>query len=247
MDSETLTKIGLTKNESIVYLSLLKSGDTTAGNILKNSGLNSGKIYDILEALKIKGLISESIIQNVRHFSPSSPKKLLDYISAKEKQIKHEKDLVNELMPHLNDLKSEDISVKAITYIGLEGMKTAIEELIDSTNPGEEILTMGVTGEKDERINNFWRTFFIPKIKEKKLVQKIIFSKENTEYLKDIKKFSNVRKSSLSNMTPIAIYGSDKVIISNYDAPITNIVIHSEKIAKSFIELFNNLWKLAKS
>lgn len=247
MDTEILTKIGLTKNESIVYLSLMKKGISKAGDILKNSGLNSGKIYDILESLKQKGLVSESIIQNVRNFSPCSPKRLLDFLETKEQEIKQEKELVKNLIPKLNNFNIKDISVKAMTYIGIEGMKTAIQELVDSTKSGEEILTMGVTGKKDERINDFWETYFIPKIKEKRLNQKIIFSQENTQYLKNIKKSAQVRLAPLSSMVPIAVYGRDKVIISNYDEPITNIVIHSEKIAKSFIELFYSVWKTAKS
>ena len=52
MERRYLEKIGLTKNESIVYTTLLKLGISKTGEILKKSGLNSGKIYEILESLK---------------------------------------------------------------------------------------------------------------------------------------------------------------------------------------------------
>ena len=49
MKLELLEKIGLTRNESLVYITLLKLGTSKTGNILKQSNLNSGKIYEILE------------------------------------------------------------------------------------------------------------------------------------------------------------------------------------------------------
>src|SRR3990167_9727851 len=79
METETLEKIGLTKNESIVYLTLVKSGTIKTAKILKKSGLNSGRIYDTLESLKHKGLISESNINGVKHFTASPPNQLKEF------------------------------------------------------------------------------------------------------------------------------------------------------------------------
>lgn len=249
IETEKLTKIGLTINESKVYLSLIELGTSKAGEILKRSGLNSGKIYEILNSLKNKGLISESIINNVKFFTCASPKKLYDYVERKEEEIRNERKIIDELIPKINNSHIQETSNKAVTYTGIEGMKTAIAELLDATKSGEEILTMGITGQKAEKINEFWQTFFIPKIIDKRIKQKIIFSEEeNTDYLKNLKKAksSEIRIAPIKSMVPIAIYGKNKVIISNYDEPITNIVVYNEKIAKSFIELFNQLWKLAK-
>src|SRR3989344_5827677 len=83
METETLEKIGLTKNESIVYLTLVKSGTIKTAKILKKSGLNSGRIYDTLESLKHKGLISESNINGVKHFTASPPNQLKEYFQQK--------------------------------------------------------------------------------------------------------------------------------------------------------------------
>ena len=90
MNTDNLQKIGLTKNESIVYLALLKLGTTKTGEILKFSNLNSGKIYEILESLKIKGLASESSINNIKHYTAAPSKKLLYYINQKKKELQKE-------------------------------------------------------------------------------------------------------------------------------------------------------------
>jgi len=73
IEPETLENVGLTKNESIVYLTLLRIGTAKTGEILNKSHLNSGKIYEILESLKEEGLVSESIINNIRHFTAAPP------------------------------------------------------------------------------------------------------------------------------------------------------------------------------
>ena len=66
MDTQYLERIGLTRNESIIYTSMLKTGTSTTGKILNASGINSGKIYEILEGLKNKGLVSGTI--KINHF-----------------------------------------------------------------------------------------------------------------------------------------------------------------------------------
>ena len=47
MDEKILEQIGLTKGESIVYLTLLKIGETTTGKIIEQAQISSGKIYEI--------------------------------------------------------------------------------------------------------------------------------------------------------------------------------------------------------
>ena len=84
MDTKPLEKIGLTRNESLVYLTLLRLGVSRTGEILKKSQLNSGKIYEILESLKVKGLASESVINNVKHFAAAPPKQILEYVESKK-------------------------------------------------------------------------------------------------------------------------------------------------------------------
>ena len=58
MINQILQEIGLTRNEIKVYTSLLDLGESKTGEILKKSGLNSGKIYEILDSLQKKGLVS---------------------------------------------------------------------------------------------------------------------------------------------------------------------------------------------
>src|SRR3989344_52827 len=62
MHGELLRACGLTQNESLVYLSLLKVGNATSSKIIKEANISGGKIYETLEKLIQKGLV-KSIIE----------------------------------------------------------------------------------------------------------------------------------------------------------------------------------------
>ena len=58
MNEQLLEDIGLTKGEIKVYLTLLKLRETTTGKIIEEAQISSGKIYEILDKLIKKGLVS---------------------------------------------------------------------------------------------------------------------------------------------------------------------------------------------
>ena len=63
-----LKKIGLTDYESRIYLALLDIGEGTSGDVIKKAEIHTGKIYEILESLKNKGLISEITKNNIKQY-----------------------------------------------------------------------------------------------------------------------------------------------------------------------------------
>jgi len=248
MDIETLQTVGLTKNESIVYLALLKLGTSKVGNILHASNLNSGKIYEILDGLEKKGLVSESIINNVRHFTASSPKQLLDYLEQKKQGIEKEENLIKKSLPELEKLRETTVKEPmAVTYFGLRGLKTAVDEAFKSIGKSDEILAMGVTKFKDEKINEFWKNWSPKRIK-KKIIAKHIFS-EKSDYFQAFKNMKYTEAKVLKGITPVTvdIFGEDKVLILNYKKSISCILIHDKNTVTSFRQFFHQLWRLAKN
>src|SRR3989338_39950 len=103
-----LEQLGLTKNQSAVYLALLKLGSTTAQSIIKESGLHRSRVYDSLERLEDLGLVSFVVKDFKKYFQAANPEKLLDYIDEK-------KEIVNQILPELKKLegmKKEEIKKK---------------------------------------------------------------------------------------------------------------------------------------
>lgn len=247
MELESLQKLGLTRNESKVYLSLLKIGTSRTGDILKTAGINSGKIYEILESLKEKGLVSESIINKRRYFTSAPPYQILDFLEKKKEEIIKEEKKIKSILPSLEKIRVESVKeTKAATYKGFRGIKTAADEALDSMKNSEEILSMGVTEKKDNKYNNFWIGWTERRV-SKKIVAKHIFS-EKGDYYNSFKKIKFTEAKILSGLTPVTIdiFGEDKVLILNYDEPASCTMIYDKNTATSFRNFFYQLWKIAR-
>lgn len=246
MEPETLQKVGLTQNEGKIYLALLKLGTSKAGEILKESNINSGKIYDILENLKKKGLISESVINNVKLYTASPPSEILDYIKRKKDELEQEEKIFKSSLKELEQLRNTKTKdVKTITYIGFRGLKTAVNEVTKTLKPKDIVLTMGNTSTKDKALNDFFIDWSY-KVMAKKIHMKLLYSDKGIQY-QEAKKLKNVEARAFEGLTPVTvgIYGEDKIIIYNWE-PLTAILIYSKGVAESFKNFFYQLWKQAK-
>src|SRR3990167_2994588 len=96
MNTEILTKIGLTQRESDAYLALLKLKEALASEISKKTKESRSHLYDTLKSLIEKGLVSYVIKNGKKYFRPAPPEKLLDYIQEKQK-------LIEESLPELHE------------------------------------------------------------------------------------------------------------------------------------------------
>ena len=138
MDTKPLENIGLTKGETKVYLALLKLGQTTAGPIVDEAKITRSKIYDILERLKNKGLVSYITKESTKYFSAADPNSILNYLEDKEKEVHDEKESIKHILPEL--LLQQTISEKkkiAEIFIGIRGMQNAFNVLINEFTPKE--------------------------------------------------------------------------------------------------------------
>lgn len=91
------TEIGLTKNESKVYKTVVKFGKSGAMTISKESGVSYSRIYDILASLEHKGLV-KVIPGKGKKFIPGNPDIL-------KKLIKERKNSLNEIEEEVDNLK----------------------------------------------------------------------------------------------------------------------------------------------
>src|SRR3989344_4799497 len=134
MQKESLINLGLTDGESKVYLALLKLGSSTVGPIAKEAKVAYSNIYDILERLLEKGLISFILKEKTKHFQAVPPSRLNEFIEKKEEKLQDEKLSLKSLIPELEKLQNPKSRQEAEIFIGIKGIKTAYERLIESYN-----------------------------------------------------------------------------------------------------------------
>lgn len=143
MNTEILEKIGFTKGEIKVYFAMLELGNTTSGPIIIKSNVSRSKVYEILERLKEKGIVSESIRENTKYFQAASPERILEVIEEKEKILSKQKEEFKKVLPSLiQKQRYAEQKQEVKVYSGFEGVKTYYNEILKQLEKGDEYLAM---------------------------------------------------------------------------------------------------------
>lgn len=241
-----LGQIGLNKSEIKVYLALLKIGASTSGPIISESGTANSKVYEVLEKLIQKGLVSHFIKENVKYYKATNPKMLLDYLEEKKLEIEKEKEKINKLLPSLMAFsKEKEEDKEAVIFSGHRGVKTAFINLVDELNKGDEVHIMGVYDFGEEFLH---LALYFQKIRSnKKIRAKFLINHEAKDIAKKFKKYPPVEIKFLPKgvFTPaIFLIYKDKVIIS-LAKEMTLFVLKSKSAKEAFDSYFSLLWKTA--
>jgi sugar-specific transcriptional regulator TrmB len=246
METKQLEDLGLTKNEASLYLFLLKIGETTTGKMIKETGIANSRVYESLNSLISKGLVSYNVQRDGKHFKAEDPKKFLELEEQRKKKI-------NEFLPDLIKLKeSEQKETNTAVYEGFEGFKTAFKKIIEDCPKEETIHILGFSEptEKKESLRLFLSNMNL-KSQQKKQKLKILLDSSVKETLgKDREKEKNteVKYMPKGYISPSAIdiFG-DYVYIFLWEEKPFVFMIKNKRIAESFKQYFNFLWKIAKS
>ncbi len=245
METSALKELGLTDNEIAIYLFLLKSGETTTGSIIKETGIVNSRVYESLNSLVEKGLVSYNIQKNGKHFQATNPKILLEQEEERKNKLKS---LIPELVSMANLQESE---TKTAVYEGYEGFKTAFRKIIEDCPKGGEIAILGFSEQqyKTESLRLFLANMNL-KSAAKKQTLKIILDDSVKDTLgkdREQEKFTEVKYMPRGYISPGAVdIFEDYVYLFLWEEKPFVFMIKNKKIAESFKQYFTFLWRLAK-
>ncbi|MCK5022962.1 MAG: hypothetical protein KAS04_02205 [Candidatus Aenigmarchaeota archaeon] len=236
VEREILESMGLTDNEAKVYLTLLETGSTTAGVIVKKTNLHRSTTYEIIRRMIETGTINYVIKKGIRYFEATDPEKFLDVMKEREENFKR-------ILPMLKMKKDiAKIKQEAHVYEGAKGVKNVLEDVLKTLKKGDEYLIFGAGNPiplEDHLSNNFE-----PRRIRKGIQMKIIFS-EGTGLIEHYKKIKLTKVKVLpeSYVTPseVEIFGDKTAIILWGEKPMA-FVIENKEVADSFRKYFNLLW-----
>jgi len=236
MNKDDLVKLGLSVNESLVYLVLLDIGKAKAGLISKKSQINRTTTYDSLSKLIDRGLVSYSMETNKKLFSPSSPSKLLENIKDQEFMLK-------EILP---ELESKFFSIKNKESSNIYEGKKGIKYILNDVLKHKEYYTFGSSGKFLEIMSHDF-LLFQKKKKELKVKGRVILpiSEKDSETVKMSFTLFKFIPNEYSSLSSTIIYGNNIAIIVWSQKPIAT-VITSDQVSKSYKNYFEVLWKIAK-
>ena len=245
MNIKILEDIGLTKSEIKVYVALLGLGSSATGKIIDKSKVSSSKIYEILDRLIQKGLVSFIIKSGVKYFEAAPPERIIDYMEEKEKKFDKQKQELKSIIPKL-ELKRRLSKYKseATIFKGIEGAKTAFDDILKTMKKGEEYYVIGAT-EPSQVFSRFIRHYHIRRSK-KGIKVKLLFSEQGKRWAKNIRDipFTKIRfaQSQLLSSSFVLIYKNKTLITVSTKEDITLFRIESKEVANSFRSQFELLW-----
>lgn len=246
--NDLLREIGLTNYEARVYLALLDIGKSTSGEILKKAELRTGKIYEILYSLRNKGFISEITENNVKRFSPADISRVYTYLDKKKEIISNYERSLKDILPSiLERAKNSKEEIKIEIFTGFEGYKTASLKEISRYENGEILYVLGVLPENKypKLVDSYYRETIQPKRLLNRIIVKKIFAEEARDAKAYIEKGSKVKYIAYNSPITINVI-DDLTILEIFSSEIIMISIESKEISKSFINQFENIWKVAK-
>lgn len=235
INPEKLREIGLSDSEAKTYLTLLKLGEATVAEISQSSGLHRTNIYDSLEKLKEKGLVSYLSKENKQFFRAADPENILNYLKERESSI-------SKLIPELKEVQSKiDEKVIVEVFKGEQGLKSALKDILSKK---EEVVGYSIAGQLRKYLPEFAKYYFREQDKHK-IIHRFIYTSGTRQPPSRFYQIKFLPKEFSS--TTINLSYDDKILNLIFQPEMVAIRIKSKHIAEDFKKHFELLWKTAKS
>ena len=240
---KVLSKLGFSPSEIKAYIYLQKTGSSYANEISSRTQLNRTNVYEALERLLAKGVISFIVKNNVKWFEAKSPDALYSLISIQEEELEKKKKEVLQTIKELKEIERKDKqTLEANVFVGKKGLRMIFEEILEEKEP---IALLAAELQFERTFRPYFELWHKRRIKNK-IQQRSLFSLKFKNYLKK-REFLDYRfvEDKYTNPTTTIIYGNICLLIQWGEEPLA-IKIKNKDIVKSHLNYFNLLWKVAK-
>jgi sugar-specific transcriptional regulator TrmB len=240
---DELKKFGLTENEAKVYLALVELGEGTATPIKNKTDLHTSRVYEALNSLIEKGLVSYFMKNNIKQFKAQNPDVMFDILDDKREQLLN-------IIPQIKALQTKEQSNYSISlYEGYKAFKQLYDHLLFKLTPKDEILVLGAQQESKHFLGfTFFKQYTLRRI-QKKVKVRLLF---NHDALETAKTYSNMAYTKVKVLPPGVVFPTamdiypDKVSILLLKEKPLVFHIDCKDVADSYKSYFEFLWGSAK-
>ncbi len=236
--SKILEEIGLSKNESKIYSFLLSSGTSSAGEIIDRTKTHRRNTYDALSRLIDKGLVSETVQENKRHYEATNPEYLVSLLQEKV-------DVAQQELPSLMSMYGRSKSRQQVkVFQGVSGMRACWEDMVRNA---DYLYLLGGTGLQYEYLK-FYTPKWVNALNNKKIDVKVLWNSDAKHldyFLKEWDTKSKKLPSNFITKTQIFLYSNKSAIIIWSKEPLA-ILIESTEINEGFRKYFQFLWRISR-
>lgn len=241
---EVLTNVGLTKNESKVYVALTEIGSTTITKIADKSKVHRVNVYDAVKKLQKRGLINTITKDEKIFYQASDPDMLLNIL--KEKEV-----ALQSIIPQLQ-LNQELATTKSdvMLFEGVAALRNIFNSFLEK---GVERLTMGVPKNAAEKVGTEFLNAYHKRRAEMKIKMRHIYNRgadERSKFLTSNNLLTEVRFLPRENDSPVAtdICGDEVLftMLGDENQKPIMILIRNKTMADAYRNYFELLWNIAK-
>lgn len=242
---KTLTRIGLSERQSIVYVALLELGEARMAAIAKRAKLKRPSVYLLIDELDLLGLVSVITKGKKKIYSATHPRRIAELLRSRE----HEFD---ELLPFLvAQYGSLSKKPKMQMFEGTGSVLNAYREVFREDAHGHEVLWLGDIGAIQKKFPRLAREYNnLLRNSPRVLVRELTYGEQSKTWVqeqtrKKLKKNYRVKHLDTSDIsfgtTDQCIIG-DKVILFSLSEEVFMLTIENKEIAKTYRGMFDLLW-----
>ncbi len=237
-DYTILEHFGLGKNEIKVYIRLHAIGPSSPGSIAEKLDIHRPNVYDALDKLVAKGLVTYIFIEGKKLFQASDPDNLLCMLQDKESELKK---LIANLKAH-NALAAQ--KTKAELFEGMQGIKAMTD---DQLAEEATVYSFGIPHNVADRMKTFLNIYHERRI-QKGMQQFHLYNENARERIA----YLNTRPHTKASFLPkeydspatTNVY-ADKVSFFIWGPEPFGVMIKEPRMAESYKRYFKLLWKIA--
>ena len=243
MLAENLSKLGFSPSEIKIYLHLQKKGPNYANKLSAETGINRTKVYEALDRLISKGVVSFIIKNKIKWFESKNPNSIISLLKEKEREHNTLKTkLIREIKQLQRQTSHFNKPLEASLFIGKKGLRVLFDEILETKKP---VSLIASEFQFKKLFGPYFEIWHKKRIKNK-IEQRSIFPQKLKNKLKERKLLRyKFIEDLFTNPTTTIIYGGNCLFIQWGEEPLA-IKIKNKEIIKSHLNYFDMLWKTAK-
>ena len=245
MKDQILMDLGLSQNESKIYLTLLETGFASPTKIAQISGVHRVNVYDSITKLKDRGLVTQTTNHGKKSYQASPPETLRNIL--KEKEIN-----LNKILPELelhNKLNKNQQSVQI--YESNDFIRNLFLHFLEVK---QDIFAIDAPKFAIDKVGKFFQEVIHKRRAEQKQTMYHIYNRDALERIKFLNALPYTQARYLdqenNNNVLTIICGDETAILILHEQPEQksfNILIKNQQIADAYRTHFWILWEKAKT
>lgn len=244
---DTLQLLGLSKNESEIYETLLEKGESSVAKIAIAAKIHRRNVYDTIDRLVRKGLVFEILEGKENQYQAVEPQKLLELLGEKQQALVQR-------LPEMEQLYKRTQPVESVfIYRGVEGWKNYMRDIL---RLGQDDYVIGAKGAWSDPKIKLFTELFASSARKKHIKIRLLYDHDSAERAKAdaiiLKAEYRILPPGVQTPSAVEVFGDHVVIFTDVaDAKVHDdlsmTVLISQKAADSFKIWFNMMWKVSSA